>query len=124
MSTTIPDLWPEKLITRTITSPASILRQQGYILGEKTKNYIIGKVESSVLPEHVYHHDMLNLRSKTGTESIFIHNFNLSCEILDYRINLFNIRNYKELYPCIFITSNLFFQKELVRELMTSNLSK
>lgn len=43
---TIPNLWPESFETDSEPSPASILRQQGYYLGDKTSDYVFGAVTS------------------------------------------------------------------------------
>ncbi len=42
---TIPSLWPEFHVD-TQPSPLSILRQQGFKLGEMTRNFVYGEVES------------------------------------------------------------------------------
>jgi hypothetical protein len=42
----IPDLWPKAFEEAVSPSPASILRQQGYYLSEKTSNYVYGEVDS------------------------------------------------------------------------------
>lgn len=41
---TIPDLWPDFNIGSE-PAPSTILRQQGYILGERTKDVVFGEVE-------------------------------------------------------------------------------
>ena len=42
---TIPDLWPTDFGVGTEPTPSTILRQQGYILGERTKDVVYGEVE-------------------------------------------------------------------------------
>jgi hypothetical protein len=82
MSTVIADYWPEKLITKTVISPASILREQGYKLGDKTKNYVIGEV-----------------RSQADSGSQFLHTLHLTCTLLNYEIPLIAIRHGIGFYP-------------------------
>jgi hypothetical protein len=42
---TIPDLWPTDFGVGSEPTPSTILRQQGYILGERTKDVVYGEVE-------------------------------------------------------------------------------
>lgn len=53
---TIPDLWPTDFNVGAEPSPATILRQQGYILGERTRNVVFGEVESSMVGEGGFSH--------------------------------------------------------------------
>lgn len=57
---TIPDLWPTDFNVGSEPSPATILRQQGYILGERTRNVVFGEVESSMAGEAFSHHFFIN----------------------------------------------------------------
>lgn len=52
----IPDLWPTDFNVGSEPSPATILRQQGYILGERTKDVVYGEVESSMAGEGSFRH--------------------------------------------------------------------
>lgn len=45
-ATTEPDLWPVDLEPKGEPSPSAILRQQGYRLGERTKDVVYGEVDS------------------------------------------------------------------------------
>lgn len=45
---TIPDLWPTDFNVGSEPSPSTILRQQGYILGERTGDVVYGEVESKL----------------------------------------------------------------------------
>lgn len=56
--TTIPDLWPADFGTDQEPSPASILRQQGYKLGERTNQIIYGEVESRETDSGQFEHAM------------------------------------------------------------------
>lgn len=47
-TTTIPDLWPTDFNVGSEPSPSTILRQQGYILGERTGDVVYGEVESKL----------------------------------------------------------------------------
>ena len=38
------DLWPEGIETNRVKSPVTILREQGSVLGQKTKNLVLGEV--------------------------------------------------------------------------------
>lgn len=45
VTATIPDLWPTDFGVGSEPTPSTILRQQGYILGERTKDVVYGEVE-------------------------------------------------------------------------------
>jgi hypothetical protein len=40
----MPDLWPQDIATTELTPPVTLLKEQGTLLGEKTKNLVVGKV--------------------------------------------------------------------------------
>lgn len=56
---TIPDLWPTDFNVGSEPSPATILRRQGYILGERTQDVVYGEVESSLSADGAnFHHTL------------------------------------------------------------------
>lgn len=57
MNSTIPDLWPQNLQTvNAELSPVKILRQQAYALGQRTRNFVVGKVHT-IGGKTEFHHD-------------------------------------------------------------------
>ena len=83
MSTAIPDLWPSDIAAVAVAppSPVTILRQQGYLLGQKTQNFVIGEVESG------------------GSDRAFQHSFFISATLLNTRVHVFTVQHGIELYP-------------------------
>jgi hypothetical protein len=81
MSTVIPDLWPTDFGQSVQPSPSAILRQQGYLLGQRTKNFVIGEVQSS------------------GTSQGFWHEFFISAPLLNFRQPLLLVEHGMDLYP-------------------------
>lgn len=81
MSAAIPDLWPPDIAVSDEPSPASILRQQGYLLGQKTRNFVVGEVRSS------------------GTPDQFNHEFWVSAPLLNVRVRLFRVWHGIQFYP-------------------------
>ncbi len=79
---TIPDLWPTKFGTENEISPATILRQQGYILGERTDDAVYGEVESR--------------REKSGK---FLHIFYISSPLVKVREQVVWCRHGLDSYP-------------------------
>ena len=54
---TIPDLWPSDFgVDAKQLSPSTILRQQGYKLGERTHDVVFGEVESAYDATNVFGH--------------------------------------------------------------------
>jgi hypothetical protein len=82
MSTAIPDLWPADFGTSKQPSPASILRQQAYLLGQRTQNFVVGEIETKM--------------EKPGR---FLHTFLLSAPLLDFRQRILHVRHKVEFYP-------------------------
>ena len=81
MSPAIPDLWPSDIAVTDEPSPASILRQQGYLLGQKTRNFVVGEVRSS------------------GTPDQFSHELWVSAPLLNVQARLCAVRHGVRLYP-------------------------
>jgi hypothetical protein len=48
-NTTMIDLWPDGIEETRVRSPVTILREQGSLLGQKTKNLVQGEVFESAL---------------------------------------------------------------------------
>lgn len=77
------DLWPEGIETNRVKSPVTILREQGSLLGQKTKNLVQGEVMES-----------------SGRENLFVYSFFIVAPALShYRYKLFTIRHDVSLYP-------------------------
>jgi hypothetical protein len=83
---TSTNLWPDftKAVTR---SPKTVLKEQANFLGEKTKNVVVAKVEST---------SSLSIESK----QYFTHSFNLFVPSLKYKYELFSITHNVASYPC------------------------
>jgi len=78
----IPDLWPTDFGADTEPSPSSILRQQGYKLGERTNQVVYGEVES--------------LASVNGW---FEHTMYLAAPYLKARQRIVTVTHQTQLYP-------------------------
>lgn len=82
MNATIPDLWPSDFGTSKQPSPASILRQQAFLLGQRTQNLVVGEVES-----------------RAEKPAGFLHVFYLTAPLLDFRQALLHVRHGIDFYP-------------------------
>ena len=56
MAQPIPDLWPDDFGQESEPSPVSILRQQGMSLGQRTQNFVLGKVYSRGIDQKTFEH--------------------------------------------------------------------
>jgi hypothetical protein len=84
------DLWPVDLAVVTKTSPLAILKEQASLLGQKTKNIVVGKVELSRMAEFV------------GSRG-FTYDFIIVGPALDnYAYRLFAVEYDVDLYPVRF----------------------
>ncbi len=81
MNTTIPDLWPADIIPPDQPSPVAVLRQQGYLLGQKTRNFVVGEVQSS------------------GSPREFNHEFWISASLLNVRVRVCSVQHGIRFYP-------------------------
>ncbi len=81
MNTAIPDLWPDDIVAAAEPSPATVLRQQGYLLGQKTRNFVVGEVKSS------------------GSATEFNHEFWISAPLLNVRVRLLWVQHGLQFYP-------------------------
>lgn len=96
MSTTIPDLWPTRFDTVAQPSPVGILRQQGYLLGQKTRNSVVGQVRTT--PENPARQASKSVRAKgppvtpaDNAPDRFTHTLSISAPLLDYRQRLLDV---------------------------------
>lgn len=82
MPTTIPDLWPADFGDPATPSPAGILRQQGLLLAQKTKNFVLGKLF-------------------TGADDgkTFVHSFALSAPLIGFERPILSATHGLALYP-------------------------
>lgn len=82
MATAIPDLWPTDFGDPSTPSPAGVLRQQGLLLAQKTKNFVLGKVFT---------------RADNG--KTFEHTFALSAPLLGFERPILSATHGLALYP-------------------------
>src|SRR5262245_12465822 len=85
MTPVVPDLWPPDFGTSSLPSPASILRQQAHILGQRTRNVVVGEIESH--------------SGKVDGSVQFRHEFSLTAPLLDFQERILHIRHGVEVYP-------------------------
>lgn len=75
-------LWPEEIKTPvTMKSPYSILKEQGQLLGGRTNNIVIGRVQ------------------RMETSGNFTYKFHIRSDILNYSYELFRLQYDIKLYP-------------------------
>ncbi len=85
MSISPRNLWPEDIAVTEQVSPVSILKEQGALLGQRTKNLVVGRVRGGP--------------SEYGGDQ-FRYTFELVAPALDnYRYELFGISHGVEFYP-------------------------
>jgi hypothetical protein len=75
-------LWPTDFGILEKRTPISILREQGRLLGEQTKNVVVGRVQTA-----------------NASPGMFRHAFNLYCAPLSYNLTLLVIQHSIDLYP-------------------------
>ena len=75
------DLWPANIADSKLTTPVTILKEQGELLGEKTKQLVKGEVSTHVLGP------------------MFIHSFNIVAPTIKYRYELFTASHAISFYP-------------------------
>jgi hypothetical protein len=98
------DLWPKDIKGESgLKAPVAILREQGALLGERTKNIVIGEVRPVNLPTG------LNLRLTHP----FSYDFCIKGTALGYSYSLFFISYPITLYPVFFIIDDDDLNKEL-----------
>lgn len=96
------DLWPKDIGTPMTkpTVPFAILQEQGKLLGEKTKNIVVGRVAKT---------EFIHSRLKP----IFAFNFLIESTALGYTYRLFTISYPSSLYPVRFMELDEDIQQEL-----------
>jgi len=77
------DLWPSNIADSKMTTPVLILKEQAALLGEKTKNLVMGEVVTQAV----------------GT--MFVHHFYLSAPTLNYKYQLFEVSHHVSFYPLV-----------------------
>jgi hypothetical protein len=78
------DLWPSNFADANFTTPATILKQQAALLGEKTKQLVTGQV----VPQ--------------TTGNLFVHSFYIAAPTLGYKYELFQVHHGINFYPLTF----------------------
>lgn len=90
------DLWPKGIERNRVRSPVIILREQGSLLGEKTKNLVQGEV----------------MESAGIGENLFAYSFFIVAPALShYRYKLLSIRHDVSLYPVTVDVEERIFQE-------------
>jgi hypothetical protein len=108
------NLWPDDILPKEkIVTPSAILKEQGIILGEKTKNTIIGEV-SKVMNESV----------NTSFRREFNYVFNIKCPPLDYTYSMFMINYDIEIYPLLLSHIDKSISTELFKSESTTFVVK
>ena len=103
-------LWPETVAATKITTPLSILREQGDILGKITSNILEGEVISATdeNPSPRSDTDLLELLEMSSAKQeatrepnpVFYHSFYIKVPSLgNYRYKLFYVHHLITLYP-------------------------
>jgi hypothetical protein len=75
------DLWPSNIADANLTTPATILKQQAALLGEKTKQLVTGEVVTQT------------------TGNLFVHSFYIAAPTLGYKYELFQLHHGINFYP-------------------------
>ena len=94
------DLWPKDIKSESkIKLPVAILREQGALLGEKTKNIVTGEVRESA--------------RQLQERRVFDFTFYITSTALEYAYRLFSISYKITLYPVVFTIADDDILKEL-----------
>ncbi|MFZ0914844.1 MAG: hypothetical protein WAN09_16340, partial [Candidatus Korobacteraceae bacterium] len=75
------DFWPANIADSNLTTPATILKEQATLLGEKTRQLVKGEVVTQ------------------ATGDIFVHYFYIAAPTLNYRFELFKVSHTVNFYP-------------------------
>ncbi|MGC2111434.1 MAG: hypothetical protein WA655_18105 [Candidatus Korobacteraceae bacterium] len=75
------DLWPSNIADANLTTPVTILKQQGALLGDKTRQLITGEVVTQT------------------TGNLFVNSFYISAPTLGYKYELFQVHHGINFYP-------------------------
>jgi hypothetical protein len=76
------DLWPSNIADSNLTTPVTILKEQGALLGEKTRQLVTGEVATQT------------------TGNLLVHYFYIAAPTLNYKFELFTISHGVSFYPC------------------------
>ncbi len=75
------DFWPANIAESDMVTPLAILREQGSLLGEKTRQLVRGEVETQTVG------------------SMLVHHFYVVAPTLNYRYELFSAQHGVSFYP-------------------------
>jgi len=75
------NLWPENIGESKLTTPVAMLKEQAALLGEKTKQLVIGEVSTGILGP------------------MFVHSFYIVAPTIKYRYELFTASHAINFYP-------------------------
>ncbi len=87
------DLWPDNIGDSKLITPVAILKEQAVLLGEKTKQLVVGEVSTGILGP------------------MFVHSFCISAPTIKYRYELFTASHAINFYP---LTVQFASQKTLL----------
>lgn len=79
----VEDLWPGNIAESNLVTPLAILREQGALLGEKTRQLVRGEVDTQTV----------------GT--MLVHHFQVAAPTLNYRYELFSAQHNVNFYPLV-----------------------
>jgi len=82
MVSTVHDLWPKDIATSLPRAPVVLLREQAALLGPKTSNIVMAKVETSSFDDTI-RHDFVLVAPSLG----------------NYKFRLFTVSHEATLYP-------------------------
>lgn len=82
------DLWPANIAESNLVTPVAILREQGALLGEKTRQLVRCEVDTQAV----------------GT--LLVHHFNVVAPTLNYRYELFTAQHGVNFYPLVIRRNN------------------
>lgn len=78
----MPDnLWPANIADSNLVTPVSILKEQAALLGEQTRQLVIGEVTTDT------------------TGNLFVHHFYIVAPTLSYKFELFTVTHGISFYP-------------------------
>ena len=105
MSISARSLWPEDIaITEGQVPPVAILKEQGSLLGQRTKNLVTGRVTTD---------QEAGTEEDRGSRHAFRYGFDLVAPALGYRYRLFSISHGVDFYPLTI--HGLAFPRKAVR---------
>jgi hypothetical protein len=111
------NLWPNVDTAPTVTTPLSILREQGAVLGQITKNILEGEVisETDEAPEssdsldntlRILTMSPVELRAARQQDPVFYHSFYIKAPVLgNYRYKLLYVQHPITLYPASIVVN-------------------